>query len=70
MAETPVYYALRKRDSTCDTMEPEPTDFIQVSRAELEHEHLHLMSRVQQLRRLLGYPPLPTGKQMRRERSR
>jgi hypothetical protein len=40
-------------------------DNILVSRKDLEVEHRQLLSRVQQLRRLLGYPPLPTGKQQR-----
>ena len=42
---------------------------IPVSRAELELEHTHLLGRVQQIRRLLGLPPLLTGKQARRERN-
>jgi hypothetical protein len=41
--------------------------YVNVPRAELEQEHTHLMGRLQQLRRLLGYTPLPTGKQLRRE---
>lgn len=49
------------------TMDAGPPDIIQVSRTELEQEHVHLMARVQQLRRLLGFPPLPTGKQIRRQ---
>lgn len=49
------------------TMEQGPPDAIQVSRKELEQEHIHLMARIQQLRRLLGFPPLPTGSQRRRQ---
>ena len=53
-----------------DNMDAGPPDTIQVSRKELEQEHTHLLGRLQQLRRLLGYQPLPTGKQIRREQSR
>lgn len=42
-------------------------DYVRVPRHELEQEHTHLLGRLQQLRRLLGYPPLLTGKQLRRE---
>lgn len=42
-------------------------EVIQVSRKELEQEHIHLMARIQQLRRLLGFPPLATGSQLRRQ---
>jgi hypothetical protein len=52
-----------------DIMETKPPDTIMVSRKELEQEHTHLLGRLQQLRRLLGYQPLPTGKQLRREQS-
>ena len=48
------------------TMDAGPPDAIMVSRHELEGEHNQLIARVQQLRRLLGFPPLPTGKQQRR----
>jgi len=37
-----------------------------ISRKELEQEHSILIARVQQVRRLLGYSPLPTGKQKRK----
>lgn len=40
---------------------------IQVSRAELEYEHNHLLARLHQLRKLLGYPVLMTGKQIRKQ---
>ena len=50
-----------------DIMDAEPPDIIQVSRKELEQEHIHLMARIQQLRRLLGFPPLPTGSQQRKQ---
>jgi hypothetical protein len=38
-----------------------------VDRVELEKEHSNLLERLHQLRRLLGYPPLLTGKVKRRE---
>ncbi len=38
-----------------------------VDRCELEKEHSNLLERLHQLRRLLGYPPLMTGKAKRRE---
>lgn len=38
-----------------------------VDRVELEKEHSNLLERLHQLRRLLGYPPLMTGKVKRRE---
>jgi len=39
-----------------------------VDRNELEEEHRNLLQRIHQLRRLLGYPPIMTGKK-RREHS-
>lgn len=66
MSETPVRYLLNPTANHA-TMEARPPDVIEVSRRELEQEHIHLMARVQQLRRLLGFPPLPTGKQLRRQ---
>lgn len=53
-----------------DTLDTGPPGEILVSRKELEQEHTHLLGRLQQLRRLLGYQPLPTGKQLRREQSK
>ena len=50
-----------------DTMDAGPPDVVLVSRKELEQEHIHLMARLQQLRRLLGFAPLPTGSQRRRQ---
>lgn len=52
----------------CDTL-TDALSYVKVSRAELEQEHTHLLGRLQQLRRLLGYTPLPTGKQLRREQA-
>jgi hypothetical protein len=40
---------------------------IEVDRTELEQERRHLLGRLQQLNRLLGYPPLLTGKEQRRQ---
>lgn len=40
-------------------------DIVIVARKDLETEHRQLLSRIQLLRRLLGYDPLPTGKQQR-----
>lgn len=40
---------------------------IPVPRKNLETEHRQLLSRLAELRRLLGYPPLMTGKQKRRQ---
>lgn len=38
-----------------------------VDRCELEEEHRNLLQRIHQLRRILGYPPLMTGKKQRAE---
>lgn len=66
MSEAPVPYLLQTVDNH-DTIKSRSPDIILVSRAELEQEHTHLLGRLQQLRRLLGYQPLPTGKQLRRD---
>lgn len=42
------------------------TDEVVVKRADLEHEHRVLLDRIQRLRRILGYEPLPTAKQQRK----
>lgn len=65
--EERVTYLLQP-DIKSDTLDVGPPSIIQVSRSELEQEHIHLMARIQQLRRLLGFPPLPTGSQLRRQR--
>lgn len=44
----------------CDKIET-----ITVRRVDLEIEHRQLLSRIQYLRQLLGYAPLPTGHQQR-----
>lgn len=36
-----------------------------VERRELEHEHMLLIKRLHQLRKILGYSPIVTGKQQR-----
>lgn len=64
MTEARAAYPL-KLDDNCAMLNGEPPEMIQVSRADLEHEHLHLLARLHQLRRLLGYPPLLTGKHLR-----
>lgn len=46
----------------------EKHDTILIKRSDLENEHRQLLSRIQYLRRLLGYAPLPTGKQQRLEK--
>ncbi len=51
---------LKKADQ-CATLEPSIT----VRRRDLELEHNNLIERIHQLRRLLNYPPLLTGKQQR-----
>lgn len=58
---------LLQQEPTCCNMDAGPPEIIQVSRKELEQEHVHLMARIQQLRRLLGFPPLSTGSQLRRQ---
>lgn len=46
---------------------PQPQAHIVVSRNELEKEHSNLLERLHQLRRLLNYPPLMTGKAQRQK---
>ncbi len=48
-------------------MDAGPPETIQVSRSELEQERRHLLGRLQWLNRKLGYPPLLTGKEQRRQ---
>lgn len=45
-------------------------DTILIKRSDLENEHRQLLSRIQYLRQLLGYAPLPTGKQQRLENAK
>lgn len=40
-------------------------DTIVISRQDLETEHRQLLSRLHQIRRLLGYPELQTGQKQR-----
>lgn len=47
----------------CGTMEKQA--HVLVDRSELEQEHTNLLARLHQLRRLLGYPQLMTGKMRR-----
>lgn len=67
MSESPVAYLLKSEANSVNILD-KPPDTILVSRKELEQEHIHLMARIQQLRKLLGFPPLPTGSQLRRQR--
>jgi hypothetical protein len=50
-----------------DTLEPET---VSIPRTELEMEHRWLLARLHRLRQQLGYPPLPTGKEQRRQERR
>lgn len=65
--ETPVQYLALAIDNYV-TIDDADT-YVKIARCELELEHTHLLGRIQQLRRLLGYTPLPTGKQLRREQA-
>lgn len=68
MSEERTPYTTLLKDCTNPvTMDVGPPEVVTVSRRELEQEHVHLMARIQQLRRLLGFPPLPTGSQLRRQ---
>lgn len=66
MSETAVTYLLQSSDKNA-TLDHSSPDMIQVSRAELEQERRHLLGRLQQLHRILGYPPLMTGREERRQ---
>lgn len=63
---TRVLQPQRSRDtiggSTAPTSQP---DMILISRADLEKEHRQLLSRVQWIRQMLGYPELQTGHKRR-----
>jgi hypothetical protein len=52
----------------CDNLEGKQPEYVMVPRRELEHEHMTLLRRVQQIRAILGWKPLPTGKQTRRDK--
>lgn len=54
-----------KPETNSVTLGPEP--YVKVSRQSLETEHRQLLSRLQEVRRLLGYSPLMTGKERRRQ---
>lgn len=66
MSEAQVEYqtALDNSPQKCDIL------YVKVTRAELEQEHSILIARVNQIRRQLGYPPLLTGKEVRRQQQR
>ncbi len=65
--EEKVAYGLLQPQANHANMDAGSPDTIEVSRTDLEQEHIHLMARVQQLRRLLGFPPLMTGSQLRKQ---
>lgn len=48
------------------TVEANAADMIYISRVDAEREHSLLIARLHHLRRLLGYAPLQTGKEVRR----
>jgi hypothetical protein len=50
-----------------DKIDADTAETITVSRRELEEERRHLLGRLQQLHKLLGYPPIMTGKEQRRQ---
>lgn len=54
----------------CATILSEQPEMIYVSRDDAEKEHSLLIARLHHLRRLLGYPPLQTGKEARRAHSK
>lgn len=60
MSEVKIY----KRPSELNTAE-----FVIGTRSDLEKEHSVLLARVQQIRQQLGWEPLPTGRQQRKERA-
>lgn len=66
MSETAVEYKVLQTSRNPDTIDAGPPDTIVVSRQVLEQEHNQLIARIHLLRKLLGFPPLMTGKQQRR----
>lgn len=56
---------LKSIDIRATMAEERRTERFTVDRCELEEEHLILLRRLHQLRRLLGYPPILTGKKRR-----
>lgn len=49
------------KSATMSSVDAEST-YVLVERKELQHEHMVLLRRIHQIRKLLGYAPLPTGK--------
>lgn len=49
------------------TTKAQPITAIVVNRAEIKKMHDYHIAQIHQLRRLLGLPPLPTGKQQRKQ---
>lgn len=66
MSEVTVQYLLQSTRNSA-TMEAAAADTVEVSRADLDKEHSLLLARIHQIRRLLGYPPLMTGKEIERQ---
>lgn len=56
---------LLKSADKCDMIQADYQQRFVVDRSELEEEHRNLLQRIHQLRRLLGYPPIMTGKKRR-----
>lgn len=56
---------LKPIDKYATIKQEQQTERFLVDRSELEYEHNHLLARLHQLRRLLGYPPVMTGKKLR-----
>lgn len=50
----------------CATVQAGQPEMVLVDRADLEKEHSLLIARLHWLRDKLGYPPLQTGKEVRR----
>lgn len=53
-----------KNLDNCATLK-QADEMVVLSRRDLEDEHGDLLRRIHHLRRILGYPPLMTGKQQR-----
>lgn len=58
---------LKSVDIHATMVEERRQERFMVDRCELEEEHRNLLQRIHQLRRILGYPPLMTGKKQRAE---
>lgn len=56
--------------TNCATMQPEQPQMVLVPLADLEKEHSLLIARLHWIRDKLGYPPLQTGKEVRRTQAK